>query len=66
MYFVGRIENGIKRGKIMDTQASILEKKRIIFDKHVQAMFREKKSKRKLCMTLDELVKNFLHSSLYT
>ena len=35
MYFVGRIEDGIRRGKIMDIGASTMEKKRIIFDKHV-------------------------------
>ena len=32
MYSVGRIEDGIKRGKIVDTRASIREKKRIVLD----------------------------------
>ena len=32
MYFVRRIEDGIKRRKIMDTGANIQEKKMIIFD----------------------------------
>ena len=35
MYSVGRIEDGIKRGKIMDTGASMMEKKRIVPDEHV-------------------------------
>ena len=47
MYSVGRIEDGIKRGRIVDTRASIREKKRIVSDEHVQAMSRERKSKRK-------------------
>ena len=51
MYSVGRIENGIKREKNMDTKAIILKKKRIIFDEHVQAMTREKGSKRKSHVT---------------
>ena len=42
MYFVGRIEDGIKRGKFVDTRARMMEKKRIISDEHVQAMFRER------------------------
>ena len=35
MYFVGRIEDGIKRGKIVDIGASMMEKKRIILDEYV-------------------------------
>ena len=30
MYFVGRIEDGIKRGRIADFKASMREKKRIV------------------------------------
>ena len=30
MYFVERIEDGIKRGRIIDTRASMREKKRIV------------------------------------
>ena len=48
MYFVGRIEDGIRRGKIMGTDASMMEKRRISFDEHVQAMFRERGSKKKI------------------
>ena len=39
MYSVGRIEDGIKRGKIVDIGASTMEKKRISSDKHVQTVF---------------------------
>ena len=42
MYSVGRIEDGIKKGRIVDIGASIREKKRIVLDKHVQTMSREK------------------------
>ena len=35
MYSVGRIKDGIKSGKIVDTRASMMEKKRIIPDEHV-------------------------------
>ena len=65
MYSVGRIENGIKRGKIVDTGASMMEKKRIVPDEHVQAMSKERRSKGKSHMAQDEPVTNFLHSSLY-
>ena len=30
IYFVGRIEDGIKRGRIVDTGASMREKKKIV------------------------------------
>ena len=43
MYFVGRIEYGIKRGRIVDTRVSIREKKRIVLDEHVQATSREER-----------------------
>ena len=66
MNSVRRIEDGIKRGKIMDNGANILEKKMIIFDGHIQAMTRERRSKRKSHLTQDELVKNFPHSLSYT
>ena len=47
MYSVGRIEDGIKREKIMDIKASTMENKRISLDKRVQTVFGEKESKRK-------------------
>ena len=65
MYSMGKIEDGIKRGKIVDTRASIREKKRIILDKYVQVMFRERRSKRKSHMARDEPVVDFPHSSSY-
>ena len=65
IYSVGRIEDGIKRGKIVDTRASMMEKKRIIPDKCVQTVFGERESKRRSHMTQDEPVKNHSHSSLY-
>ena len=46
MYSVGRIEDGIKRGRIVDIGASMRKKKRIVPDEHVQAMSREKKQKK--------------------
>ena len=43
MYSVGRIEDGIKKGRIVDTGASKEERKRFVLDEHVQAMSGEKK-----------------------
>ena len=65
MYSVGRIEDGIKRGRIVDTRASMKEKKRIVPDEHVQAMSRERRNKGKSYMTRDEPVADFPHSSSY-
>ena len=65
MYSVGRIENGIKRGRIVDIGASMMEKKRIVLDKHVQAMSRERRSKRRSHMTREEPIKNHPHSPWY-
>ena len=47
----------------MDTEASILEKKGIVFDDHVQTMTMERGNKRKACMMPDELVNNLFHTS---
>ena len=66
MYLVGRIEDGIKRGNIVNTGASMREKKRIVLDEHVQIMSRERKSKRKSHMARDEPVVYFPHLSSYT
>ena len=43
MYSVGRIEDGIKRGRIVDTWASKEERKRFVLDEHVQTMSGEKR-----------------------
>ena len=58
MYFVGRIEDGIRRGKITDIRESTMEKKRISPDRRVQTVFGERKSKRRSHMTREESVKN--------
>ena len=66
MYSVGRIEDGIKRGRIMDIRASMREKKRIVPDWHVQTMFMEEgESKRRSHMTREEPVKNHPRSPRY-
>ena len=61
MYFVGRIEDGIKRGRIADIKASKEERKRFVLEKHVQAMSGEKRSH----TTRERPIKNHPHSSLY-
>ena len=55
IYSVGRIKDGIKRGRIMDTGASKEERKRVVPDEYVQAMSGEK---RRSHATREELVKN--------
>ena len=55
MSFVGRIEDGIKKGRIVDTGASKEERKRFVPDEHVQAMAGEK---RRSHATREEPVKN--------
>ena len=62
IYSVGRIEDGIKRGRIMDTWASKEERKRFVPNEHVQAMSEEE---RRSHATWEELVKNHPHSSSY-
>ena len=66
MYSVGRIEDGIKRGRIIDTRANMREEKRIIPDEHVQVMSREERgSKRRSHTTREEPVKNHPRSPWY-
>ena len=48
MYYVGRIEDGIRKGKIMGIGASMMEKKRIILDKHVQTVFGERRKQKEI------------------
>ena len=58
MYFVGRIEDGIKRGRIVDVGASMREKKRIILDEHVQTMSKKERGRKiRSHTTREELVK---------
>ena len=66
MYSVGRIENGIKRGRIVDTRANMRETKRIVSDEHLQAMSREERgSKRRSHTTREKPVKNHPRSPGY-
>ena len=62
IYFVGRIEDGIKRGRIMDIGANKKERKRFVPNEHVQAMSEEE---RRSHATRKEPVKNHPHSSSY-
>ena len=62
MYFVGRIEDEIKRGRIVDIGASMREKKRFVPDEHVQAMSGEK---RRSHTTREKPVKNHPRSPRY-
>ena len=62
MYFIGRIEDGIKKGKIVNTRASKEERKRFVSNEHVQAMSGEKKRSH---ATRKEPVKNHPRSPKY-
>ena len=65
MYFVERIEDGKRRGKIVNTRASTMEKKRISPNRRVQTMFGERGSKKRSHTTWEELVKNHPHLPWY-
>ena len=56
MYFVGRIEDGIKRGRIVDTRATTFGKKGNVPNKHVEEQNRRKFEPMK------ESVGNLFHS----
>ena len=62
LYVVGRIEYGIKKGRIANTQARILKHKRNVIDEHIRATSVGKKNKRKFNEE-KETVKNLSHSS---
>ena len=62
MYSVGRIEDGIKRGRIRDIGASKEERKRFVPNEHVQAISEEE---RRSHATREESIKNHPHSSSY-
>ena len=66
LFSVGRIEDGIRRGRIVGTGASIPKKKGIIFDEHVPTMSMERGNKRKSCMMPDKIVNNHFHTSPHT
>ena len=58
LYAVGRIEYGIKKGKIINTEARVPD----VVDKHIQAISCRKGNKRKFNEE-EEAVKNLSHSS---
>ena len=62
MYSVGRIEDGIKRGRIIDIGVSKEERKGFVSDEHVQTMSGEK---RRSHTTWEEPVKNHPRSPGY-
>ena len=66
LFSVGKIEDGIRRGRIVDTRASIPVKKGIVFDKYVPTISMERGNKRKSCMMPDELVNSLFHTSPHT
>ena len=62
MYSLERIEDGIKKEKIVDIGASTRERKRFVPEEHVQAMFGEK---RRSHTTWEESAKNHPRSPEY-
>ena len=60
MYSVERIEDGIRKGKIVDTGASIQEKKMIILNKHDRGLNKRKPS------AIEKSVGSLSRSSLRT
>ena len=66
LFTIGRIEDGIRRGRIANTGTSILKKKGIIFDEQVQTMSMERENKRKSYMMIDEPINNLFHTSPHT
>ena len=62
LYAVGRIEYGIKKGRITNIEARVLEQRRSVIDEHIRATSVEKRNKRKFNEE-EEVVKNLSHSS---
>ena len=62
LYTVGRIEYGIKKGRIATTKARVPEQRRNVVDKYIRAISCRKGSKRKFNEE-EEVVKNLSHSS---
>ena len=62
LYAVGRIEYGIKKGRIANTEIRVPEQGRNVIDKHILATSRGKGSKRKFNEE-EETVKNLSHPS---
>ena len=61
LYAIGRIEYGIKKGRIANTEARVPEQKRSVIDEHIQATSCEKGNKRKFNEE-EEAVQNLSHS----
>ena len=62
LYIVRRIEYGIKKGKIINTEARVPEQRRSVIDEYIRATSVEKRNKRKFNEE-EEAVKNLSHSS---
>ena len=62
LYAVGRIEYGIKKGRIAKVEARILEQRRNVIDEHIRATSVGKKNKRKFNEE-EEAIKNLSHLS---
>ena len=61
-YAVGKIEYGIKKGRIANIEARVPEQRRKVIDEHIRATSVEKGNKRKFNKE-KEAVKNLSHSS---
>ena len=58
---VGRIEYGIKKGKIANTEARVLEQRRNMINEHIRAISVEKRNKRKFNEE-KKVIQNLSHS----
>ena len=61
LYAVGRIEYGIKKERIVNTEARIPEQRRNMIDEHIPATSIEKRNKRKF--NKKKVIKSLFHSS---
>ena len=61
LYAVERIEYGIKKGKIANTQARILKQRRNVIDEYIRTTSVRKRNKRKF--NEEEVIKSLSHSS---
>ena len=64
LYSMRRIEDRVKKGRIMNTRTRMLEKKRNVVDKYVQATSVKRRSKRKFNKE-EVVVKSLPYSSLH-
>ena len=62
LYAVGRIEYGIKKGRIANTEARVPEQRRNVVDEYIRATSCGKGSKRKF-NEKEEAIQNLSHSS---